>query len=109
MVGMCAGWASNSKTMNGSDNNYLYLNRDPSWHDFQMEGLETNDEGALQLSSVPLVDSDLPKEISALAVPAAPAGVAVDVEGTIYFSDPDGNRVCRIDGCSGALTPAPCI
>lgn len=95
--------------MNGSDNNYLYLNCDPSWRDFQMAGLEINDQGALHLSSVPLLESDLPKEISALPVPAAPAGVAVDVEGTIYFSDPDGNRVWRIDGCSGGLTPVPCI
>lgn len=95
--------------MSGSDHNYLYLNRDPSWHDFQMEGLEINDEGALRLSSVPLLVGDMPKEISALAASTAPAGVAVDVEGTIYFSDPDGNRIWRIDGCSGRLTPVPCI
>src|SRR5437763_6038617 len=95
--------------MNGSDTNYLYLNWDPSWRDFQMDGLEINADGPLQLISVPLLEGDLPREISMLGAPTALTGVAVDVEGTTYFSDPAANRVWRIDGCSGETAPAPCI
>ncbi|MCI0485453.1 MAG: phage tail protein I [Blastocatellia bacterium] len=88
---------------------YLYLNRDNRWPDFQWEGLELGADGALRLFSVPLLEGELPEEIQSLGAPHGPAGIAVDIDGTIYFSDPSGHRVLRINGCDLAMAPVPCM
>jgi len=86
-------------------NNYFFLNRDGVWPRFHRSGLELRADGALQLASLPLLSGAPPAPI---ASPDGPAGVAVDVTGTVYFSDPDGNRVMRIDGCDGTSAAVPC-
>lgn len=89
--------------------NFTYLNRDNRWPAFQWEGLELRSDGALQLFSVPLLEGDLPSEIENLAAPSGPAGIAVDIDGTIYYSDPDAHRLLKIDGCDSKLGSVPCI
>lgn len=88
---------------------FYYLNRDNRWPDFQWEGLELHEDGALQLFSVPLLEGGLPSEIEKLEAPSGPAGIAVDIDGTIYFSDSSGHRLLKIDGCDGKWAPLPCI
>jgi phage tail-like protein len=108
--------------MSGTDKNYLYLNGDPPWSDFQFNGLEINASGDLQLQSVPLLEGELPEAFAWLELQfevtdqnrtthqsETPAGIAVDREGTVYFSDPANDRIWRTDGCSGETALVPCI
>jgi phage tail-like protein len=90
-------------------NNFYYLNREGRWPDFQWKGLELRHDGALQLHTLPCLDGELPTELSTVQTPDGPAGIAVGIDGTIYFSDPAAQRVLRIDGCDGELTVVPCI
>lgn len=92
-----------------SKNHFLHLNRDNSWPDFQWQGLELRVDGALQLYALPLLEDQLPQEVTSLGVPGGPAGIAVDIDGTIYFSDPQNHRILKIDACDGAQTALPCI
>ena len=94
---------SNSKAI------FYYLNRDNRWPDFQWEGLELRPDGALQLFSVPLLEGELASEIEKLEASSGPAGIAVDIDGTIYYSDPAAHRLLKIDGCDSKLGPVPCI
>lgn len=96
--------------MNGNDRvNFFYLNRDNRWLDFRWVGLELGEDGTLRLESLPLLEGDLPDELEELPAPTGPAGVALGPDGTIYFSDPDGNRILKIDGCDQKLAPVPCL
>ena len=90
-------------------NNFLFLNREGRWPQFQWRGLELRDDGALQLATVPLFPGRLPDAVRMAPVPDGPAGIAFDSVGTLYFSDPAGNRVMRIDGCDGNIARTPCI
>jgi phage tail-like protein len=92
-----------------SKDNYFFLNRDGRWPRFRWRGLELRDGGALQLTSVPSLSGALPGAVKTAPSPSAPAGIAVDVTGTLYFTDPAGDRVLRIDGCDAAGGPVPCI
>ncbi len=85
--------------------NFLYLNRDNRWPDFHWQGLQIRNDGALQLSSLPLLEGELPK---GLKDPDGPAGIVVAPDGTTYLSDPANDRVLGI-GCNGIMTPVPCI
>lgn len=96
--------------MNGNDRvNFFYLNRDNRWLDFRWVGLELGEDGTLRLESLPLLEGDLPEGLKDLPAPGGPAGIAVGPDGTIYFSDPDGHRILRIDGCDQSQAPAPCL
>ncbi len=92
-----------------SKNNFVFLNRDGRWPGFKYCGLEIRKDGALQLSSVPLFSGTLPADIQSAPTPDGPAGLAIDVRGTLFFSDPDGNRVRRVLGCDGSVCAAPCM
>src|SRR2546425_797040 len=96
--------------MNGSvQDNFLYINRDNRWKDFHWHGLQVSADGALKLSSLPQLDVEMPLEIANFQAPTGPAGIAIGREGTIYFSDPAGNRLLRIDGCDRRQASVPCI
>ena len=43
-----------------------------------MHGLEADDEGKLQLYSLPLFKGELPEEVTAIEASPDPAGIAVD-------------------------------
>jgi phage tail-like protein len=85
------------------------LNRDGRWPDFQWQGLELREDGALQLHTLPRLEGELLIELSTAQMPKGPAGIAVAADGTIYFSDSAGHKILRIDGCDGELTGVPCI
>lgn len=95
--------------MNPNDKNFTYLNREGRWLGHHCDGLSIGSDGALRLKALPLLEGVLPPLVSQLPKPDGPAGIAVDGDGTIYFTDPAGNRVLRIDGCDGTTAPAPCM
>jgi len=88
-----------------SADNFLFLNVDGKWPNFNRKGLELRPDGALQLNSLPLLTS--PPETA--SIPNGPSGIAVDADGTIYFSDPTHDRILKIDGCDGSLSSVPCV
>ena len=112
---------------------FLYLNRDNGWLDFNRDGLELRADGSLQLYSLPLFAGALPRELppiddldglAGIAVdanhnekekqsgdqpPDGPAGIAVDADGTVYFTVPSTHRLWKIDGCDGSVMPVACI
>jgi phage tail-like protein len=92
-----------------SRENFSYLNGDGSCPDFEWDGLELNADGALQLYSLPLLEGPLPKELDDAGEPDGPAGIAVAVDGTIYFSEPSAHRALAIGGCDGTLSAVACI
>ena len=80
------------------------LNTDGVWRGFQRRGLDIVD-GRLRLASLPsLVGSS-----ATGPQPAGPSGLAVDAEGTIYFTDSGAHTIARIDGCDGTQDPLPCV
>ena len=84
--------------MNNTDANFSYLSGDQDWPKFRREGLEIRDDGALQLYSLPLLVGESPAQLGTMAKPDGPSGIAVDSDGTIYFSDQSTHRVYRIGG-----------
>lgn len=90
------------------DPDFVYLNRDNAWLDFQRRGLDLRG-GRLGLAAVPSATVPLPPGIGRLPVPSEPAGVAVGPDGTVFFTDSDGAAVVRIDSCDGAQQPVPCL
>ena len=89
--------------------NFRYLNRGGVWADFHWDGLELCPDGALQLISLPALGGQTPANVAALPAPAGPAGIAIDQDGSIFYSDPAGNRIYRIEGCYGTTAPVPCL
>src|SRR5260370_36220152 len=92
-----------------SNKNYCFLNGDGRWHGFSRSGLELLDDGSLQLCSLPLLTGTLPNEVKTAPVPSGPAGIAIDSGGTVYFSDPDNDRVRRILVCGSVTVATPCM
>lgn len=90
-----------------SPNNFLFLNREGRWPDFSRFGLEVNDEGTLQLSSVPRTLAPLSDDVRTAPSPTGPAGLAVD-RGTLYFSQPDSDAVQIVQGCDGSQGVLSC-
>jgi phage tail-like protein len=88
---------------------YRHLNGDGAWPGFGWAGLELGTDGALRLMPVPRLDGVLPPQLERLASAQPPGGVAIDEEGTIYFSDPAHALIRRIDGCFGQVEATPCI
>ncbi len=88
--------------------NFRYLNRENRWLDFHWSGLGLASDGALQLLSSPrLVGSAA--DLSKVAAPTAPSGIAVDESGRIFYSVPDQNQIFAIGGCSSDLTQLKCL
>ena len=88
---------------------FLYLNRDNGWLDFHREGLELRADGSLQLYSLPLLTGALPEELPPVDDLDGPAGIAVDADGTVYFTVPSTHHLWKIDGCDGSVMPVACI
>jgi phage tail-like protein len=92
-----------------SDDNFLFLNRDGRWPGFHWHGLERREDGALVLATVPRRATPPSEAVASAPAPCAPAGIAADGRGSLYFSDPDGSRVMRIDGCDRTVASVPCL
>jgi phage tail-like protein len=90
-------------------NNFSYLNRAGRWPDFEWRGLELRADGALRLCALPRLEGASPDELGDALAPDGPAGIVVAADGSIYFSDPAGHRILRIDGCDGELDSVRCL
>jgi len=89
--------------------NFLYLNRENQWSGFHWSGLELDQHGTLQLSSLPLLSTALQQGVTALAQPDGPSGLAIGVDGTVYWSDPHTHKIFSIDPCDATTAPVPCF
>ena len=87
--------------------NFRHVNRDGLWPDFQWYGLELLADGTLRLPVLPRLAGKA--ATFAGAAPSGPSGVAVDWDGSIFFTDPATHRLFKIDGCSGEAQPARCV
>ena len=94
--------------MNKAPSNFFYLNVGNRWPGFRWRGMELRPDGALQLCALPVLDGELPDHLAALAAPEAPAGIAIDSSGNVYFSVPSEDRVLRVDACDSSVAPLPC-
>jgi len=90
-------------------NNYFFLNREGCWPHFSRSGLDLLPDGTLQLAEVPSLAGPLPDAVRNAAAPAGPAGVTVDCTGTVFFTEPNTNRLMRIGGCDASVEPVPCL
>ncbi|HKP85832.1 MAG TPA: phage tail protein, partial [Blastocatellia bacterium] len=88
--------------------NFSYLG-DGGWAAFRWQGLEQIEDGSLRLHQLPLFESELPEGLADAAPPDGPAGIAVDSDGTIYFSDPSADRIRKVEGCFGEGSNVACI
>ena len=89
------------------DRNYFrYLNREGRWLDFSWSGLDLCPDGALRLSTLPMFSGTSPAGLGDLPAPNTPAGLAVDLDGSIYFAA--GNKILRTT-CDGQVSPVPCL
>src|ERR1044072_4110247 len=109
-AGVWFGWESRTKAVSeNGKHNFRFLNADGRWPLFSWDGLELNDDGSLQLQTVPLLEgAELFDDEDNQALDG-PAGIAVSRDGAIYFSDPVGHRVLRVDPCDSAIEPVRCI
>jgi len=88
---------------------YLYLNRDGHWPGFKRQGLIRREDGALELMPRPLLTGTVPQSVKTAGAPSGPSGIAVDADGTVYFSDPAAQRIRQIVGCDGNVCPLSCL
>jgi phage tail-like protein len=88
---------------------FRYLNDDGVWPRFHWSGLALGSDGALRLAGLPAFEGSLPAGLDALAAVQPAGGVAIDADGSVYFSDPASGMVYEIEGCFGAIDAAPCI
>jgi phage tail-like protein len=87
--------------------NFLYLNREGRWLDFQWSGLRLASDGALELFSAPRLDDPLAAPPG--PPPSAPGGIAVDDTGRVFTSVSDENRIVVAGGCDPAEKPLLCL
>lgn len=92
-----------------SKDNFFFLNREGRWPGFERIGLEVDNDSTLQLASLPRASSPVPDAVKTAPIPNGPAGLALDVAGNLFFSDPDEDRVRRILSCDKSVGFAPCI
>ncbi|HEX9668959.1 MAG TPA: phage tail protein [Thermoanaerobaculia bacterium] len=85
--------------------NFLYLNREGRWPDFEHQALELGADGAMRLASLPLLEP--PEELAGLPSPDAPAGIAAGDDGTVWWSGERG--LWARDPCDGSAGRVPCL
>lgn len=92
----------------GPDSQFRYLNREGQWLDFHLHGVVLGSDGALRLPALPSLDSPDSVDLSGLAAPTRPAGIAAARDGQQFYSAPSTNEVRTIGGClteSAAVQP----
>jgi phage tail-like protein len=85
------------------------LNRDGLWPGFLLSGLELTADGRLRLLALPRLDAALPEDVGKLPCPDLAGGIAVDRDGTVFFSSPAAGCILRINVCSGETEAVPCL
>ncbi len=87
---------------------FLYLNRDNVWPDFERRNIDVVD-GSLGLARLPALTAPLPAEVARLDPADEPAGLTVGPDGTIFFTDPVNHTVFSVQGCDGTTQLVPCL
>jgi phage tail-like protein len=95
--------------MRANTHNFRNVNVEGIWPEFKRRGLEISDDGSLQLASLPRLSAALPAAVADCEQQPYPGGIAVDIEGTIYYTDADNHRILRIGGCYTEESPLPCV
>lgn len=95
--------------MQGDRPLFRYLNRDGLWPGFHWDGLELSEDGSLRLTPLPRLTGTVPENLAKLPQLDGPAGIAADIDGTIYFTSPGSRHLCRVNGCSGETEEVPCL
>jgi phage tail-like protein len=93
--------------MTSESGNFRYLNREGHWLDFRRRGLELGADGALRLFASPRR-----LEVGALPAPeviTAPAGIACDSRGRVFYSVPAENEIWFRDDCGAAWSKLSCV
>jgi phage tail-like protein len=94
--------------MNDSRLNFIHLNAEGRWAGFAWSGLELRPDGTLRLASLPVLQGEVPESLDQLAAPAAPAGIALDADGNVYFSVPGQDAVLKLEQCDSTVGALPC-
>jgi phage tail-like protein len=87
---------------------FRYLNRDGLWPGFSWDGMELSPDGSLRLSSLPRFTATPGEEFANLPQPDGLAGIAIDADGTVYFTSPGSRQLLRVNGCSGEMEAIMC-
>src|SRR6185369_3679535 len=88
---------------------YTFLNRDNRWLDFHHWNLERRAAGSLRLASVPLLSGVIPPEIAQLGLPDGVAGAIIAPGSSLYYTDPHGHRIWRVEPCFHQNQPVHCF
>lgn len=89
--------------------NFRYLNREGRWLDFQSSGLEIGEDGAFRLQASPRLAAGDPLLPLSNVTLQAPAGVAVDARGRVFYSDPSAPALWAQDTCDSAWSRVECV
>ena len=85
---------------------FRYLNLAGRWPQIeQKSGLSLNPDGSLTLARVPGAAEIIGEIRTAPGLPAEPAGVASDLVGNVYISDPAANCIFKLNICDGTREP----
>ncbi|HEV7675053.1 MAG TPA: phage tail protein [Candidatus Angelobacter sp.] len=88
--------------------NFRYMNRENRWLDFQWSGLSLTGDGALELLPSPKLVSTT-EDLAGVPAPTAPAGLAVDAAGRVFYTVPEQNKIFAVGGCSAEQTELRCL
>src|SRR5262249_32144332 len=96
----------------GAGSWFRYVDVSSRCASFEFASVEVGTDGSLSLTGVPRIVGQVGtvSDSAPTAVPPAgplPNGIAVvgDCDCTVFVSDPTGNRIWRIDDCSGEACP----
>lgn len=78
---------------------FLYLNRGGLWHGLQWYGLSLDCDGTLHLDTLPLWMGEPRPDLADLPAARGVAGIVVAADDTVFFTDPDGERLLSINPC----------
>lgn len=91
------------------ETNFLYLNRENRWPDFESDGLDLRPDGAWQLAALPRLVGVLPDDLERLPVPDSPTGLAVGLGGAVYHSQPATSRLGALEPCMDGWQAVACL
>jgi phage tail-like protein len=89
-------------------NSFLYLNRDNSWPDFVLSGLNLGEDGTIRLATLPRLEGQMPQIVTG-AAGGHTGAIAIADDNTIWFTDSERHQIVRIDPCDGRLAPVQCV
>ena len=88
---------------------FRYLNEDGAWPRFHWNALALDADGALRLAGLPATVDPLPGALATLGAAQSAGGIAVDADGSVYYSDPAGGTIRIVEGCFGGVGAVSCL